>query len=231
MAGGPIPATDAMDVGSGRRLSLAPEAMWLETRAAGGTWVRLRPISYEEIQTVYSFDQRDWAPLGVAVLVWGVLTAVVLIGLAAFSGNLGTVGLLAILLGLGVMLVGFGAYRVATVPRKMLRIDTHTGSLIVPRRHPRFFQTLAEHLEAARKRAPAAVLPMAPPASFPPPSGVPGPVPGFIAPPVPPAAGVPMPPPLTPSPGSIPGVPGPGQAMPPAPPSSPSESGKAPWEA
>lgn len=240
----PILPLDAMDIGSGRRLSLAPEALWLENRVSGGAYVRARPVPYEEIQAVYSYEQRDWGALGLAIVAWVVLSVLCLVLAAVLNLSLGPVGALAVSVVLGVALCGLGGYRVAQHPRKMLRIDSHTGSLIVPRTHPRFFLTLGEHLDAARKRNPEA-LASAPPAA------VPGAFPGFVPPPpgaappgVPPGAfttpsGVTMPPPPA-GPGAGPVAPPP--AVPTAPPLPPNpstedsasqspSSARAPWEA
>ena len=64
----PVLPTDAMEVGSGRRLSLGPDALWLENWN-GGAWVRLRPVGHGEIRAVYSYDQRDWSLVGILALV------------------------------------------------------------------------------------------------------------------------------------------------------------------
>jgi hypothetical protein len=185
-----------MDVGGGRRLTLAPEAMWLETRGGGQTWIRIRAMPYAEIQAVYAYDLRDWAALGWAALGWMVASGLFFILYMTIGGLPALAGWSVPLL-LAAVAVSLAAYRIASVPRKMLRVDTLTGSLIVRRSHPRFLVTVGEHLAALRARQ----------ASVSPP-------PGFITPP-PPGAFDPPPPAF----GAPPGMPPPGPpAMPPRPP-------------
>jgi hypothetical protein len=211
---GPIPIpTDAMDVGGGRRLSLAPDALWLENRS-GSAYVRIRPITYDQIQTVYTYETRDWSMVGYMALLALFLLMVTFIGLASANVNIGPLYSLLIVLVLGGAPMGWGIYHSISVPRKMLRIDTHTGSVIVSNRQPRFSVTLGQHIEATRARgparpaAPAVAPPYAPPSSpgYAPPAGpVSPPIPGgFVLPPPPMAPGVPPPPPTGPSPTVLP---------------------------
>lgn len=178
-----------MDVGGGRRLSLAADALWLENRS-GSAYVRIRPITYDQIQTVYTYETRDWSMLGYMALLAFFLLLIVFIGLASANTNIGPLYSLLIVLVLGGAPMGWGIYHSISVPRKMLRIDTHTGSVIVANRQPRFAVTLGQHIEATRARRP--VPPAAPPA--PPP----------YAPPVPPGYAPPTPPDYTRLPGAAP---------------------------
>lgn len=208
-------ATDAMDTGGGRRLSLAPEALWMEARS-GSSYVRLRPVTYEEIQAVYTYEVRDWSMAGYMAMTWLLLLAVVFSALAAGGAQVTALVGALIFLAITAATAGFAAYHVATRLRKMMRIDTHTGSLIVPNRHPRFVVSLGQHLEAARARMAAA----------PPPPPVMGPAaaPLFGAPPPPTggfpgAGGPPVPPPIGPTtPGPAVVLPPPGQPGPEEPP-------------
>lgn len=204
---GPIPiAAEAMDVGGGRRLSLASDALWLENRS-GSTYVRIRPITYEQIQTVYTYETRDWSMVGYMALLAFFLLLVIFIALASANANIGPLYSLLIILVLGGGPVGWGIYRSISVPRKMLRIDTHTGSVIVSNRQPRFALTLGQHIEATRARGPArpAPAPVAPP----------------YAPPVPPGYAPPVPPGYAPQPGPVAPPPPRGFVLPPPPPRAP----------
>src|SRR3712207_8168478 len=53
-----------------RSLALAPEALYVETRGAGGIWIRVRGIPYDQVRAVYSYEARDWPFLGAAAAVW-----------------------------------------------------------------------------------------------------------------------------------------------------------------
>lgn len=191
----PLP-TDAMDIGGARRLSLAPEALWQEARS-GNAYVRIRPVTYEEIQAVYTYEVRDWSIVGWSVLAWAVLLGVTF-GVV-WGANLRISALVGwgIVLAVTLLMGGIAAFGVATRTLKMMRIDTHTGSMIVPNKHPRFVLSLRDHLEAARRRrAAASPHPAAAPGVPPPfsPAGMPAPA----APP--PPFGAPLGPPGPPPP-------------------------------
>ena len=76
-----------MDVGGGRRLSLAADALWLENRS-GSSYVRIRPITYDQIQTVYSYETRDWSMVGYMALLAFFLLLVIFIALASANANI-----------------------------------------------------------------------------------------------------------------------------------------------
>ena len=144
MAPGMPPSDETMSIGGSRRLALAPEALWLETRGGGGTWVRTRPVAYDEIRAVYSYQTRDWGSLAALGAGWVALTVLLLIA-AAFGGWSGTITG-AVVLVLTVLLAALAAYRVVAVPRKLLRIDAYSGMLVVPNREPGFYRSLASRL-------------------------------------------------------------------------------------
>jgi hypothetical protein len=167
---------ETMTIGGSRRLALAPEALWLETRGGGGAWVRTRPVAYDEIRAVYSYQARDWSSVGILSACWLVLTILLLL-LAAFGGLSGTLTV-AIVAVLAVLLGGLGAYRVIAMPRKLLRIDAYSGMLVVPNRAPGFYRSLASRLPTVPPvEAPAAPVatPDTPDLEFQPPMGEGGP--------------------------------------------------------
>ncbi|HTE19210.1 MAG TPA: hypothetical protein VK689_12615, partial [Armatimonadota bacterium] len=152
------PTEETMRIGGNRRLALAPEALWLETRGGGGAWIRTRPVAYDEIRAVYSYQVRDWGFLAAVGAIWLVLTILMLIA-AAFGAATGTVTA-AVILVLTVLLGALGAYRVVAAPRKLLRIDAYSGMLVVPNRDGRFYRGLADRLPtAAASDSPAAQTP------------------------------------------------------------------------
>ena len=136
--------TERMEISRDRRLSLAPEALLVETRGGTGAWIPARAVGYDEISAVYRYEARDWSYLGMAALYWGVLLLLILIT--------GAVGrwpweLIAVAVGVAALLVGaLGAYRVMRVPRKLLRIEAYGGTLVFPDRTPAFFGSLAVRL-------------------------------------------------------------------------------------
>ena len=151
-AGSPL-SDETMSIGGNRRLALAPEALWLETRGGGGAWVRTRPVAYEEIRAVYRYQARDWGSLAALGAGWVVLTILLLIA-AALGALAGTVTAVIIVV-LAVLLGGLGAYRVVAVPRKLLRIDAYSGMLVVPNREAGFYRSLASRLPTVPPTEPA----------------------------------------------------------------------------
>jgi hypothetical protein len=147
------------------RLLLGPEALLIEVRGPGDTWVPRNAIPYTEIQAVYSFDTPDWNYAAVALAYWlGALAVLAVAGmfLSDIAGTVMTAG--GILATLAV--TALATYRIATVPRRVLRIEAHQTTLEYNRRSSEFFRQLRARLPAP---APAAAPP-APTFSVPPPT-------------------------------------------------------------
>ena len=167
----PVEATLA--VGGGRRLALTPLALHVEVRN-GRDWRIARTIGYGEIAAAYRYEVRDWGYLGLG-LVYGLVLLAAVLSVALLSGLDGVLagGVAALVV---ILVIGLTAYRIATVPRRWLRIETHTGPLLLPNRDELFFNRLSTHLspplepvelEAATQSAPAPAA--IPPAPAPPP--------------------------------------------------------------
>ncbi|HEU4753562.1 MAG TPA: hypothetical protein VFU47_10685 [Armatimonadota bacterium] len=153
---------ELMEVGGGRRLAICPEALYVETRGPGGVWLRSRAIPFAEIRAIYRYEVRDWSALALAGLAWlGVLVLVLMIArLGSWPGGL-TAAVLALT---AVVVGGLGAYRMATAPKRLLRIDAYSGGLVVPNRVPGFYASIAARLPGPSPTAPPepAVAPPAP---------------------------------------------------------------------
>jgi hypothetical protein len=155
-----------LPIGGGKRVALTPASLCVEVRS-GKEWRAVRLIGYGEIAAAYRYEVRDWGYLGLGLLYGLTLLAVVLFAalLAQFDGLIAwamagvvTVCTLALI-----------AYRVAAVPRRWLRIETHTGPLLLPGREEAFFTQLAARLTPPAEPptsavpTPAAIPPAPPP--------------------------------------------------------------------
>lgn len=152
-------------VGGGRRLALVPASLYVQVKN-GRDWRVAREIRYGEIVAVYRYQLRDWGYLGLGLLYGlGLITAILVIALMAQVDGVVTGGLVALV---ALITIGLTAYRIAAVPRRWLRIETHSGPLLLPGRDEAFFDRLAAHLtppvDAPAPPAPAAI----PPAPAPP---------------------------------------------------------------
>jgi hypothetical protein len=141
-----IQSQETMDVGGGRRIALAPEALFMQARGAAGTWVAMRAVPYDEIRAVYRYEARDWGYLGIALAYWFAAFFLLLIGGLAARWDGWMIG--AAVAAATVLLAGLAAYRVVAVPQRLLRIDAYSGALVVRNRAPGFFYQLARRLPA-----------------------------------------------------------------------------------
>lgn len=133
------PEEDTMNVGGGRRLALAPDALVVETRSGGG-WRRTSAIPYEDIKAVYRYETRDWSAAWIGAAVWLAALVILLTGGVALR----RLDLLAgvFLPIVTVLILGAAAYRVLGVPRGLLRIEAYGASVVAPNRSPGFFYRL-----------------------------------------------------------------------------------------
>lgn len=127
-----------------RRLVLGPHWLSLEVRGGSRNWVPTRTIRYDEILAVFRYETRDWAYLGIALMYW--LAAVTTGGVTAAAASLSAAtvgwGALIITLVVGAMAIG----RISTRPRRLLRIEAHSGAFVFANRDDQFFRSLATRL-------------------------------------------------------------------------------------
>jgi len=160
-------AEDAMVVGGGRRLAVAPDALSVEVRG-GGKWIRTRVLPYEDIRAVYRYEQLDTRALVALAFVWLVLLVVLLIAGAVAQWPGMTIGLVAIVLTLVLSVLGF--VRARTAPARMLRIEAYSGVMIVPDASPTFYQSITARIRISQA-APVSFDPQ--PSSYAEPSAMP----------------------------------------------------------
>ncbi len=132
-----------MEIGGGRRLSLADSALVVEVRS-GRSWIPARTIGYDEITAVYSYETRDWSYLGVGALYWVLLLMPALIAATVARWPAWSLGV--ILGALTLVVAGLVTWRISRVPRRLLKLDAYGGILTVPNRQPGFFADLAARL-------------------------------------------------------------------------------------
>jgi hypothetical protein len=182
------PEVALLAVGSGRRLVLTAEALWMESRGAPGDWVRTRAVPFDEVRAAYAYELRDWGLVGAGVLAW--LTLLSVAAAAAGVAGWGRYGM-AFLVGgslFTLALAGLVGWRVATVKRSLLRVEAYSGVLEVPLRDIAFFTLLTHRLAAYGESAAASAAPETPagtvsPSWAPPAGGAPPPPPPPGAPP------------------------------------------------
>lgn len=154
----PAAADAVMEIGGGRRLTSADDALSVEVRG-GGAWSRARVVPYEDIRAVYRYETTDWAAVGLLSGLWLLALLAILIA-AGIGGWSPTVTLAAT--GLSTLLVAaVGVLRARSAPARKLKIEAYSGVLVVPDRSSRFFAQLAARLSEVRARA---AVPPAPPA-------------------------------------------------------------------
>ncbi len=170
----PSPELDAalageaiLSLGRGKRFLLTPAALRVEAQS-GGEWRVARSVAYPEIAAVYRYEVRDWGYLGLGLMYGLVLLAAVLVCAVALGMDGVVSGAMSAVVVVGVL--GLICYRVGTVPRRWLRIETHAGPLLAPNRDDSFYHRLAAHLTPPPPETPSPVAPANIP---PPPSGAP----------------------------------------------------------
>lgn len=147
--------SEAMEIGGGRRLAAAPDALSVEVKGRG-TWIRSRVVPYEDIRAVYRFEKVDtnalvtlaglWVALLVVLLAWGTM--------ARWSEPTVVIALLVV----SVILGGLAIFRARTAPARLLRIEAYSGVLIVPDRSAAFFKSIAARIRV-QDSPPAATTP------------------------------------------------------------------------
>jgi hypothetical protein len=137
----------AMEIGGGRRLAVAPDALSVELRGPGHTWARTRVIPYEDIRAVYRYDTTDWGAIGRLVLIWALFIVLLLIAAVLRSWpptlTLGAAGVVTVL----AMIVGL--LRAQKAPARRLVIDAYSGSMQVTDRGGDFYQALSARVAPA----------------------------------------------------------------------------------
>jgi len=144
-----------MDLGGGRRLTVAEDALAMEVRGAGQTWARVRVIPYEDIRALYRYQVTDWSALGLLVTIWLVLLVVLFVaaGLSGWSPTvtLATTGLSTLLI------LGIAAFRLTRAPSRKLKIEAYSGMLLVADSSPVFFDRLATRVGHQAVQAAASI--------------------------------------------------------------------------
>jgi hypothetical protein len=136
-------AGNAIEIGGGRRLAVAPDALSVDVRG-GGRWIRSRVVPYEDIRAVYRYERLDvtamvavavlWLALVIGLLIWGTIS------------QWGTAALGAGALLLTAVLGAVAFIRARTAPARMLRIEAYSGVLLVPDRSADFFRSIAARI-------------------------------------------------------------------------------------
>jgi hypothetical protein len=134
------PADAVMNIGGGRRLSAADDALAVEMSGSGGSWTRIRVIPYEDIRALYRFQTTNWGALNTLVMVWIASLGALLIaaGLIGWSSTLtvSTTG------GVTLLVLLIAIIQIRSGPARKLKIDAFSGSMLVPDRSPQFFAHL-----------------------------------------------------------------------------------------
>jgi len=134
---------EAMLVGGGRRLVVAPDALSVEVQG-GARWIRSRVVPYEDIRAVYRYQRFDTRTIVAIAVVWLVLLVLLLIAGANAHWPGGALGLSALLL--TAALAALGYFRAKNSPERLLRIEAYSGVLVVPDRSPAFFQSISAQI-------------------------------------------------------------------------------------
>jgi hypothetical protein len=162
-----------MEIGGGRRMGLTADALQVETRSPTG-WAPARIVAYADVRAAYRYEVTDWSPLAVGFLAW--VGAVVLGAVAAVMAQWSPVVIGIVLFLVTLAAAALVGLRIARVPRRLLRIETKFGTLVVPDRAPGLYSLLAAQLSSARAAAGAVAEPEPGPAGAAPAATTPGPL-------------------------------------------------------
>lgn len=135
--------SEAVEIGGGRRLATAPDALSVEVKGRG-TWIRSRVVPYEDIRAVYRFEKVDTNALVTLAALWLALLVALLIWSAVAKWNGSTTGIAA--LAVSLLLGGLAIFRTRTAPARLLRIEAYSGVMVVPDRSAAFFKSVAARI-------------------------------------------------------------------------------------